>query len=66
MTFHEELLKDGKPIWKAMLGHSFLAEMIPFAKLEVIENAGYMPPAEAPEEVTACLQRWMKQPMMLR
>lgn len=46
--------------------HSFLAEIIPFAKLEVIETAGYLPTAEAPEEVTACLQRWMKQPMMLR
>jgi len=46
--------------------HRFLSEMIPFAKLDVIETAGYMPTAEAPAEVTASLQRWMKQPMMLR
>jgi len=46
--------------------HTFLAELIPYAKLEVIDNAGHLPSLENPEAVTAALKRWMKQPLVLR
>ena len=46
--------------------HEFLAELIPYAQLEIIEGAGYLPTLEAPEATTDALQRWMKQPLMLR
>lgn len=46
--------------------HQFMAEMIPYAELEVIEGAGYLPSAEAPDALTDALQRWMKQPLVLR
>lgn len=44
----------------------FLAELIPYATLDVIEGAGYMPTLEAPDAVTDALRRWMKMPLMLR
>ena len=43
-----------------------MAELIPYAQLEVIEHAGYLPTLEAPDAVTDALRRWMKQPLMLR
>jgi len=46
--------------------HEFLSELIPYAQLEVIEGAGYIPTLEAPEAVTDALQRWMRMPLMLR
>jgi pimeloyl-ACP methyl ester carboxylesterase len=44
----------------------FMAELIPYCTLEVIENAGYMPTLEAPDQVTEALCRWMNAPVMLR
>ncbi|MDP5084274.1 MAG: alpha/beta hydrolase [Yoonia sp.] len=46
--------------------HTFLAELIPYANLEIIEGAGYLPSMEAPEATTDALQRWMAQPLVLR
>jgi pimeloyl-ACP methyl ester carboxylesterase len=46
--------------------HAFMAELIPYARLEVIEDAGHLPSLEAPEAVTAVLRAWMKQPFMLQ
>ena len=46
--------------------HEFLAELIPDAKLEIIEGAGYLPTLEAPEATTDALRRWLKLPLMLR
>ncbi|MCI2397888.1 alpha/beta fold hydrolase [Aliiroseovarius subalbicans] len=46
--------------------HEFMAELIPFAELEVIEDAGHLPTLEAPEQVNAALRRWMAQPLVLR
>lgn len=46
--------------------HEFMAELIPYATLEVIETAGYLPTLEAPDAVTAALRLWMKAPLMLR
>lgn len=46
--------------------HQFMAELIPYAQLEVIDNAGYLPTVEAPDAVTDALRRWMKAPLMLR
>lgn len=44
----------------------FMAEMIPHARLEIIENAGYLPTLEAPDQVTAALCRWMQAPQLAR
>ncbi|WP_458790001.1 alpha/beta fold hydrolase [Yoonia sp. MH D7] len=46
--------------------HEFIAELIPYAKLEVIEDAGHLPTLESPEAVTRALRAWMKQPLVLR
>ncbi len=46
--------------------HEFMAELIPFASLEIIEGAGYLPTMEAPEATTDALRRWLKLPMLLR
>ena len=46
--------------------HAFMAELIPYAKLEVIEDAGHLPTLEAPEAVTAALRGWLKQPFVLQ
>ncbi len=46
--------------------HEFLAELIPYAQLQVIEGAGYLPTLEAPDAVTDVLRAWMKAPLMLR
>ena len=46
--------------------HSFMAELIPYAKLEIVEEAGHVPTLEAPEVVTALLREWMGQPFVLK
>ena len=45
--------------------HSFMAELIPSAHLEVMEEAGHLPTLEQPEDTTAALRNWMKQPFVL-
>lgn len=46
--------------------HSFMAELIPYAELAVIEEAGHLPTLEAPEKVNLALRAWMDLPMVLR
>lgn len=46
--------------------HSFLADLIPYANLEVIDGAGHLPPLEAPEATIAALEGWLKQPYVLQ
>lgn len=46
--------------------HSFLAELIPHAVLQVIETAGHLPTLEAPDETTQALRAWLRQPYVLR
>lgn len=46
--------------------HEFMAELIPFAKLVVLDGAGHLPPLEAPVQVTDALQDWLRQPLVLR
>jgi pimeloyl-ACP methyl ester carboxylesterase len=46
--------------------HTFMAELIPYAQLKVIETAGHLPTLEAPEETTLALRDWLKQPMVLQ
>ncbi len=46
--------------------HSFMAELIPGAELRVIEGAGHLPTLETPEEATAAIRDWMRQPLVLR
>ncbi len=46
--------------------HSFMAELIPGAVLEVLEGAGHLPPLEAPEATADALRRWLAAPLVLR
>jgi pimeloyl-ACP methyl ester carboxylesterase len=46
--------------------HSFMSELIPYARLEVLENSGHLPTLEQPEETTRALRAWLKQPFILR
>ena len=45
--------------------HELMAEMLPNAGLEVIENAGHLPVLEQPAAVTALLQDWLNKPLEL-
>ncbi|MEM7296179.1 MAG: alpha/beta fold hydrolase [Pseudomonadota bacterium] len=42
--------------------HAFMAELIPGAELEVIRNAGHLPPLETPAAVTGALRSWLARP----
>ncbi len=45
--------------------HEFMAEIIPDATLEIIEDAGHLPTLEKPEETTAALDRWLHDRLLL-
>jgi len=44
----------------------FLAELIPYAKLGVLDGVGHMAMLEDPEGVTEALYDWLRQPLVLR
>jgi pimeloyl-ACP methyl ester carboxylesterase len=46
--------------------HAFLAELIPGARLKVIEDAGHLPPLEAPDAVSDAIRDWLQAPMLAR
>jgi len=46
--------------------HEFMAELIPYAKLRIFDDAGHVPTLEAPEAVTEALRDWMEQPFVLQ
>jgi pimeloyl-ACP methyl ester carboxylesterase len=46
--------------------HEFMAELIPYAKLHVLEGAGHLPTLEQPDETTSALRTWMTQPYVLK
>lgn len=46
--------------------HSFMAELIPYAELVVLEHSGHLPTLEQPAETTAALRTWMRQPLVLQ
>jgi pimeloyl-ACP methyl ester carboxylesterase len=46
--------------------HEFMAELIPYAKLNVIEEAGHLPTLEQPDEVNRALRNWLTAPLVLR
>ncbi|MEP2919444.1 alpha/beta fold hydrolase [Sulfitobacter sp.] len=46
--------------------HEFMAELIPYAQLCVLEHSGHLPTLEQPDEATAALRRWLKQPYVLQ
>lgn len=46
--------------------HTFMAELIPYARLEIVAEAGHLPTLEQPEVVTAAIRAWMTQPFVLQ
>ncbi len=46
--------------------HEFMAEMIPYSRLEVIAGAGHLPPLEQPDATLDVVCDWLKQPLVLR
>lgn len=46
--------------------HEFMAGLIPYAELALVQDAGHLPTLEAPEAVTAALRAWLKQPLVLQ
>ncbi|WP_297774412.1 alpha/beta fold hydrolase [uncultured Roseovarius sp.] len=46
--------------------HRFMANLIPYANLVVIEGAGHLPVLEQPDATTAALRGWLKQPLVLQ
>ncbi|WP_373050535.1 alpha/beta fold hydrolase [Thalassovita aquimarina] len=46
--------------------HRFMADLIPYAELEIIPGAGHLPVLEQPGAVTAALRRWMARPAVQR
>ncbi|GHE87082.1 hydrolase [Aliiroseovarius zhejiangensis] len=40
--------------------HELMADLIPGARLEIIENAGHLPTLEHPEQTNAALMRWLE------
>ncbi|MGY3437337.1 MULTISPECIES: alpha/beta fold hydrolase [unclassified Marinovum] len=46
--------------------HEFLAALIPYAKLVVVEGAGHMTALEQPEAVINVLRAWQTQPFVLQ
>jgi pimeloyl-ACP methyl ester carboxylesterase len=46
--------------------HEFMAELIPYAVLRVIEDAGHVPSLETPEELNELLREWLRMPLVLR
>lgn len=46
--------------------HEFLAELVPYTKLEVVPGAGHLLTLEQPEIANFILRNWMQQPLVLR
>jgi pimeloyl-ACP methyl ester carboxylesterase len=46
--------------------HASMAELIPGAQLQVLDDAGPLPTLEAPEAVAQTLRGWLEQPLVLR
>jgi pimeloyl-ACP methyl ester carboxylesterase len=46
--------------------HVFMAELIPYAELKVISNAGHLPTLENPGATTEALMDWLAQPFVLQ
>lgn len=45
--------------------HEFVAKMMPFGRMKILEGAGHLLPLEAPEAVTAALETFLRGPMLL-
>ena len=45
--------------WSPLEQHQMIAQVIPHARLEVIENSGHMSTVEKPDAVTDALLRWL-------
>ncbi|MTI03797.1 alpha/beta fold hydrolase [Roseibium sp. RKSG952] len=45
--------------------HAFMADLIPGAELQVIDDAGHLPTLETPETVNEALARWLQSPLKM-
>lgn len=44
--------------------HTFMAELMPYAELRIIEHAGHLPPLEQPEAVNQAMREWLAMPLV--
>ncbi|MEX0327309.1 MAG: alpha/beta fold hydrolase [Ruegeria sp.] len=45
--------------------HAFMADLIPGASMQVIEDAGHLPTLETPDTVTGALEEWLRIPLRI-
>ena len=43
-----------------------MAELIPYAELRILTDAGHLPTLERPDATTAALRDWLAMPLVLR
>lgn len=46
--------------------HEFVADMLPYGQLQVIDGAGHLPSLEQPAATTRALRAWLEAPLVLR
>ena len=56
------ILCGAEDVVTPMRRHSFMAELVPGARLQVIEQAGHLIPVEHPEAMTQVLRDWLNSP----
>jgi pimeloyl-ACP methyl ester carboxylesterase len=49
-------------VWSPPDQHRAIAAPVPGARLQIIENAGHMLPAEAPQPLNEAIAAWLAQP----
>ncbi len=45
--------------------HEFMRDLVPGAVLEIVEDAGHLPPLEQPQATTAAIERWLTDTLLL-
>jgi pimeloyl-ACP methyl ester carboxylesterase len=60
------ILAGGHDTLVPLRRQEFAAGLMPFARLQLIQQAGHLAPLEAPEAVTAALADFLRGPMLLR
>ena len=55
----------GEDIWSPPAQHRVIAALVPGATLTIVEGAGHMLPAEAPDALNAAIATWLARPTVI-